>query len=510
MTFTMVVSTAGGGGTLTDRWALGDFYGPQSFPFNSLIQDATVTINNSSVSLSQRDMFYPLQKTLPMEDFQELQAGCPCMADRYAAVADQAASVNGEAKPYTDCDNNQKLLPRGAFRLISMAETANSMVDASGGGPFAQTYTFVIETEEPLFVSPLLVSGKSNSRGMYGVNNISINLSLDATASRAWYFGQFVANNNPNSNATSATTLTSLALTSISNDCFLLVNQLSTQPSQLLPSRCVLPHVERRRFITTGGALNAAASTQFQMNNIQLNQIPSKIYCFVRQTMSSQTVSNLNHFFSINSATLTFNNQSGILANAQPIDLWRMSAAAGYQGSFSEWSGSATRRFNRATVGAVATADITVPLSGSLLIIEPYKNLNLSPFLTESSIGQYNLEVSLNVTNQTTGNIAAIEGVVMVENAGIFTIVAGSSSVTSGLYDMSIVEKVSQQSPQADSEVSPCKVGKGMSDKIASALKSHPLVKKHLEGEGARSGGGVSSGGRARSGGASKLDSLIF
>jgi len=512
MTFTMALTTAGAGaagvGTLSDRWEYGHFFGPQSFPYNSLIQNASVTLNNSTVSLSQQDVFWAMQKCLPQSFFQRYQAGAPCMPDRHVLVSDQALARNGEGQTYTSCGPDQTLIPRGSYEIISVAPaTTTTMVDAAGAGPFALGLVVTIRTREPIFVSPLLVSGENNCRAMYGLNRMTLQFNLDSTGKRAWYGGDFTKSTNPNANNATLTTFTSASLTAITN-VNLLVHQMTVQPNQLLPSRCLLPYKDINVYKKSFVSLANTDTITNDLDAVQLGQIPSKIYIYFRKQLGLLSVKDLNYCTSIDSVNITFNNQSGLLSSCSQIDLWRISAKNGYQGSFPEWKGVANRKAELDAVGNVAIGDVLMPLSGSILVLDPARDLSLPSFLTNGSLGSFSLQIKATITNNT-GTGYAYDSFVMIENNGVFSLVSGAASTLNGMYDMSMVEKVtSSQKPINESDASKLMYGSGFDDQIASSMRKIKLGKDRASEE---VGSGASSGGSARSGGRKAgLDSLIF
>ena len=514
MTFDLVVNTADTVAVnFLDRWAYGDAFGFNAFPFNSLVTDATLSLNNNSISISQSDILYPLMKTLPLEFFQKYQGMAPSFPNRYATVEDERKSKSPSGGTFSDSSYNSNLLPGGSFSLESVTVIAGSSVAVMAGDNSVKsvTYRIVIKTIEPLFLSPLLVSGGSNSRAMYGLNSISLNMSLDATASRAMFFTNFTQNKNPimleTTNVSSFSGLTFVNLDKAKT--YLNINLLSPQPNQLLPSRCLLNHKSYDRYVTNGPTITAGVSlSNTQLGSISTNQMPSRIFIYARPRKALLLPQVANFSLVIESLSIQVNNSATLLSTFTQSMLYKMSKKNGYQGSYIEWVGTGTKESSAplAAQGAILmpASFYNAPTSGGVLVISPSRDLSLPPYMTSGSIGQISLQITLGVKNQLATDIANVDFYVLLENDGVFSIQAGSSSLVSGLFDMAQVEAVtSSQQPLSSDEVDPIMTGGGRDDSVSSVLETM-MKKKH--------GSGAISAGASRSAGASKsgLDSLVF
>ena len=153
--------------------------------------------------------------------------------------------------------------------------------------------------------------------------------------------------------------------------------------------------------------------------------------------MSSQTARDANAFFKINNISINLNNQSGLLSSATAYDLWRMSARNGSTQSWAEFSG-------QASVGGVQTAT-----TGSLLILSPAYDLSLPDYITCGSLGNYNLQFTVGVTNQL-GETITPEMETICANSGIFTTQQGVSSIYTGILTKeSVLDAKSKQQSSA-------------------------------------------------------------
>ena len=93
-------------------------------------------------------------------------------------------------------------------------------------------------------------------------------------------------------------------------------------------------------------------------------------------------------------------------------NLFNMSIDSGSHQSFYSFNGQANAIQNGASV--------TVATMGSMVVINPAKYLCLNPLLSNSSIGQFNLQITISsFTNQFPFSIQP-QGVIMCVNSGYF------------------------------------------------------------------------------------------
>jgi hypothetical protein len=131
----------------------------------------------------------------------------------------------------------------------------------------------------------------------------------------------------------------------------MLLKFLSTQPSDLIETKNVVPYMDFPRYLTSSSNTTSVApqaSAALTSSNLQINQIPDLFVINVRKPMSSQTIQDASVFFAINNVSINLNNQSGLLSSASAYDLWRMSVKNGSTQSWREFSGVATGRGQRA------------------------------------------------------------------------------------------------------------------------------------------------------------------
>ena len=178
----------------------------------------------------------------------------------------------------------------------------------------------------------------------------------------------------------------------------------------------------------------AAAGTQ-TTDVISMRQIPNYIYMVVEPSYNYQKPQFSNHLcFPITGIYITFNNVSGLLTSYNQYNLYQMSRRNGSQQTWSEF-----RSIVKNKSGAVSAG------IGSIIVIDPVRDLGLSDFLSSGSLGQFSFQVTVTFANinghtfsagtatATSDEFNAIEIATICNYGGILINQSGSSSTMSGL-----------------------------------------------------------------------------
>jgi hypothetical protein len=410
----------------------------QSFPFNRLISTSQATINNCSVSSNTQDILDGLLRFNNSDELYRYNSTTPALVDQaYANYSDGVNANNNPLGNYGDASYDLNQIPRGAFPV-----TVNSVVHyiTAGGTDNSLTSTnvndyWVIQVQtsvrEPLLcLSPFIWSDPAyNSQGLVGINNMSFNFSLDSTCKRVWstaydYAGPYsVSLGWAGVNGGNAFT-----------DIFFDLILLSSQSSQLIASKNVCPYFDYPRYLTNAGGTplcQPGVQTEITSNTIQISQIPDYFVIYARIPMTQQTPQNTCSFFTINGVSCNFNNASGLLSSYTSAQLWEASIAAGSNQSFTEWSGKALQN----NVDGKGTV---VGTTGSLLVINPSMLLSLPNYLSCGSLGNFQFQIRLNVTNNYASAVSP-EIVIITANSGIFVTQQGQSSTFTGILTKEMV-----------------------------------------------------------------------
>ena len=160
-----------------------------------------------------------------------------------------------------------------------------------------------------------------------------------------------------------------------------------------------------------------------------------------RVPMSSQNWNYTSSFLTIDGISVNFNNASGLLASATQQDLYNLSFRNGSSQSFYEFRGAADVNDNL-TGGVTAKAT-----TGSLLVLNPVYDFSLPSYLSCSSLGQYQFQFNLRVTNQYDFTVVQPEICIITINSGIFATQQGTSQIFTGILTKEQVLRTKEQNP---------------------------------------------------------------
>lgn len=507
-------------------WSYGLTDAFQAFPLNSLFTTATAQINNTTVSINSKDV---LPSLLRMNDSRELyryNSMTPALPDQaYASYANAVNTTNNPLASYNTASYDLDQVPRGAFPIIYQVNryVAGVFQDDSpiATGVANETWKIGVATivTEPIFLSPFIWSNPEyNAQGLLGINNMAFTFNIDATCARVWssanpYMTGIVLGSPNAFGQQSAWTLpaTPAGQTPIITNALgvpsMLFRFLSTQPSDLIQTKNVVPYMDFPRYLTSS-ANNPTFTTLGQSgvrvnsSNLQINQIPDYFIITARVPMSQQNYSNTMSQFVIQNISVNLNNQSGLLSSASQYDLWRTSTKNGSTQSWAEFTGQASS-FTNAVSSNIGT-------TGSLLVLSPPFDLSLPNYISSGSLGNYNFQFSVTLANQYPQSLLdqfngaiPIEICVVCVNSGIFSTQQGVSAVYTGILTKEMVLSAvngSQASAMTSIETTR-KIGGNMCNSALTAVRG---MHRGMKGSamGASSSGGVmgmaSSGGRMK------------
>lgn len=431
---TLVLNVANAGlGQYGVSWSLA------SFPLHQLLSVMQATINNNTVSLNVNDALPIITRLLSCEDLTWFNSTTPTFADtqnKYVVPTD-LTDHNNPLSSLWGCEFG-KNPHRGCFAPTNVV---------AGAGE-TQDWTFLLT--EPLLISPFIYSDlKANSQGFYGIQNMNFILNKSGQEKR-------VARGAVTVNSAS----TSGGGTSSSPTSTLLFTFLTPHPSDLMPARNIVPFYELPRYITSfpnatlarktneAGTLLAYGpnSTSINLNTLQLNQIPDKLIIYVRKTLANNST-DPDVALPIGKISINFNNNSGILASANPVQLWQMSRDNGLTNTWTEYSGYGITAVLDPVSGAPGAQ--LVGTVGSYLVLEFGKDIQLTEdFYAAGSLGNFNLQVQLTeVFNNTYADILAnsYQIIMITMNSGVFVNERGTSSTYTGILTKQDILEASQQ-----------------------------------------------------------------
>jgi len=467
--------------------------GFQAFPFSHLITTASAQINNTNVSVNLQDVLPQLLRMMDDKELGKYAGMCPFVPDKlYKEYGDASNTSSNPLSGPRTAGLDGELYGRGSQELISYVVQrheagADAVADADLTSANLTDYWDILCTvrlTEPVMLSPFLWGpGEFNRAGMVGINGLSIVLNIDSTCKRFLSFSKQVDGVDRDV----VVSLTNSVNTNAFENTMLLVNFISSQPSDLISVRNVLPYMDFPRYTTYGAStMTAGATSDLNSQNIQLNQLPDYFIICVRKQLSSQDCTDSDSFLQINSVSVNMNNASGLLSGATQADLWRLSVKNGSRQSYLEFRGTS------AYEGAGDELQTAFNTTGSLLVLNPAYNLSLPDYLSNGSVGQYNFQIKMNITNNSSEEITP-EIVIVCANSGVFSTIQGSSSIFTGILNKAMVlDAKSQEEEAMSSEKHRRLVGGRFCDGIASgAKKMREGMRYIMEGKGVVSGGAM-------------------
>jgi len=529
-------------GALTYPNGLGCYYGVYaalaSFPLHQLMTVLSATINNNTVSINIRDVLPAIIRMLSCEDLVCWNGSSPTFRDTFASYSPTVVGRN-TAHPNSNywAIDDAAIVHRGSFVPSGYYVTA-STPPTGASGVFDVVESFAWQLTEPLLLSPFIYTNlKNNGQGFYGIQNLNIVINigdlkrvfrgltgfnptggLQSLVPSYYNPSPAVGSDDATINIDLSGNKTYVPINNIksidpgvaagetNNDNLfsetkLLFNFLTPHPSDLLPARNIVPFYELPRYITSQtptlaaetGQQTGASNNSFgarggdftvETNSLQLNQIPDKLIIFVRKTASKQSWGDADVAYPIDTISINFNNNSGILASAKQVDLWQFSRNNGCGGTWNDWKGvgvvpnfAANTDFCPKLENGVKSA----ALPGSYLVLEFGKDIQLTEdFYAAGSLGNFNIQVKLNCYNNNVYGLSGSAGplgvggnnldlVLITMNSGVFVCERGTSSTYTGILTKQDVLESSQQDHYTHDDVKRL-VGGGIFDMIKSGV----------------------------------------
>ena len=401
------------------------------FPLQQMLATMTTTINSSSISTNIPDVLPALLKLHDKRSLQKYNSMCPNMADNYWAYQGLDASTNNSPlSTYSNSGYDNSFQPNGAWYPVDYGTDAlasNKESPPVGDATTTLTWYVKFHTDEPLlFLSPFTYTTESNTQGMYGIQNMNFQFQF-GNIQRVW-----------RSSSSFGKTISLQAV----NTAYLDFVFINAHPSDLLPSKNVVPYIEYPRYISSVGTGHESKKDKtYQSQSLSLNVVPDKLVIFVRSRDDSTSGKCVpDRFLSIKNVSLNFNNSSGILSTCNQSGLFEISAENGLAVSWQEFQGYCA--------GAPLTAGVParVPLCGAPVVLTLGKDVQLvQDYIASGAIGNFNLQVQVQAYNQSNETVNNLELVIIAINSGIVVIEQGVSSVFTGILTKEDVLKASDQ-----------------------------------------------------------------
>lgn len=413
------------------------------FPLHQSVNTMNTTINNNNESINVQDVLPSMLRLMDKYDLQFWNSYCPVAYDTYYKYIDGVSANNNPLGSYANMNINDCLTPRGAWRILAIGTTANPADgDFSGNalnatvGPVTSTIYVKFNSTEPLLLSPWIINKhpREDQQAVYGIQNITHTMQMNNGA-KMW--------------RSARNFITSVSIQSFSADSAINVIFLTpqvTSASVMVPRNSV-SYYQLPRYLTTGlAAIASGASVRYRSQTLQLNCVPDKLIVCVRKSMATQNWADTDSFMPIDSISLNFNANSGLLSNYNTQQLWAMSQKNGSNQQYQEWVGETT------VYDPTGAGNGTiVPLCGSLLVVDFALDVQLPPYLSQGSLGNFNLQIDVNCTNRTGANIAAnaLEMCIITMNSGVLSISKGTCGSYVGILTKNDVLNTIEEAKEA-------------------------------------------------------------
>jgi hypothetical protein len=457
---------------------LGSKDGLASFPLQRMMSTMTTTINSSSISTNIPDVMPALLKLHDGRSLAKYNSMCPTMPDNYFDYSASAQGANNNPlASYTNAGYDNSFQPNGAWypvawganpaALVSDPTSVANQPPVGGTTPAVLTWYVKYRSDEPLlFLSPFTYSTESNTQGMYGVQNMNFQFQF-GNIQRVWRSAAFLPDGSP----AHAKTISLVSVDSSYLD-FVFING---HPSDLLPSKNVVPYIEYPRYISAlQGSIAANSSGPINSQSLSLNVVPDKLVLFVRSRNDVSTTVP-DRFLPITNLSINFNNSSGIISTCPQTQLFEISAENGLCVSYQEFRGyaaGAPLNTGLPTRVALCSAPVVLVLGKDVQLVQDY--------IASGAIGNFNLQITGTAYNQSLSTVSNLEFVIICINSGILVIEQGVSSVYTGILTKEDVLKASEDPDAVGWTAHVRMTGAGLLDQIKTIAKKGAL--KLVEG----------------------------
>jgi hypothetical protein len=480
------------------------------WPLHTLCNTQQATINNNSVTMNTYDVLPALSRMHDMRELQRYNGMTPLVPDN---VLDSSAFFNANANTLASYNNvvmDPDYRPRGSV-VASITFALNSNISPTTGltvATGATVYHVRATIREPLLLSPFLYAHPFyNGQGFYGLQNLNLVFNLNQG------IGCGLWRCMPDSVLYNPVGLPKVSgLKTTGNK--LIFNFLTPKPSDLLAARNVVPYWEMPRYLKTSAVTFAAysettqypagsvaptelpvqpvsfVSQQVQSQSLQLNQIPDKLIIFLRRKNGTIECTDTNASAILQSVSINWNNQSGILASATQDQLWRFSVEAGSTQTWEEFSGVANVysqssvqpfSYNNGTVAGGNFFKQQKAMVGSYLMLDFAKHINITEdYYAPGSLGNFNLQVNMQWASNALVERKEMDLVIITVNSGLFVTEKGQSATYTGILTKDDVLSASSQEPHSDAEARRLVGGFSLAGLLSSAKKIAGNVSKYL------------------------------
>ena len=456
--FTVTVAAANGVtlGPMDPVISFGKDVALAPFPLHTMVNGMQATINDCVVTMNTSEM---LPEVLRLADFKKNinQRTCPSALDNYQNYNDSYATIGSVLANYSEVGIHG-IVPNGAYSRVWFCKPAGTdvvilnqtgvdsyvvgakTVYCMNGIPVLTSTNVVADgkytgavlagdalknipifikfrSTENLVLSPLVFNEqKSNSIGLFGINNIQVLMNM-GQPNRA------LRNTTANGRTIDATTIQYFAgnpfSTSIINCTF-----LTPSISVPLPSVSMVPWMEFPRYTSAPGTLVPAGSgfsgngggVSIQTNNVVLSCIPDMFILYAKP-VGGYAYNEADYHLPIANISINFNNFSGLCNSYSQEQLYELSVRNGLEMDYEQWSGM-----------SMSANGKKAPMCGGMLILKAGRDFALPTGLASGLNGNFNFQANITFTNPTSKDVTPIIYLLAV-NSGFFESIGGTSRI---------------------------------------------------------------------------------
>ncbi len=372
----------------------------RAHPIMSVMTNLEVQINTTSVSIQMADTIHVLSRFGHNDKLQGKEYSVfPSMLDQYQTYAQGENSfdnpLGGPGKKI-----QQYQVPRGAFPMKI------TLLDGTGVQNNTEARVQA-DLFEYLYLSPFSF-GQMTEPGMIGVQTLDFTMNFNTSLNRIWSHIEAGGKNLVFDNNASRF-----------DNPTLLFRYITPPIGIPIAPICQIPFFKVQRYKTSQALVGLAqgAGSQIVTNNIQLTEVPRRMYIFVRQVADPGSFLQSDVYFNIDNININYANLTGQLSSSAEVQLYRMTLKNGYNGSWLDYHALDVNNFE------ATTAINLKPGWGSIVCVEFGTDLALQPGFATSVSSNQNLQMNINFRNiQGTAFTGNVEAVILTISEGIFTI----------------------------------------------------------------------------------------
>ncbi len=473
------------------------------YPLTACTSTMQASINDEVVTINTNDVMWELLRLAEYSDRKHSTVRkCPYYLDTYANYGD-AYGTTMNALATFNSGTSRDYVPNGAFgqvwftnqagvplqTLFAQSPSVNSYTigtatvnwGANGiplypTGATQQAYPLFVKITscEELILSPFEWSDvKENGLALFGIKNLTLTFTMQPAQ-----VNRVIRSNGVNgavSLLSYNTTAPGLSTSQAFGNAKILTKYLTPPLSLPLPKNNVVPVMNYPRYLTNqviSQVLPGQVSATISSQTITIDQIPDLIVLYVKPQVYAQT--DAVWYYPIVNVSVNWNNQQALMSNFTREQLFEINVRNGIDIDYNMFLGE-TYNQNQSN-----NAYNPTQLAGCPLVIRPGYDFFLgSEALSNNMMGNYSLQINVQVLNPTSNSPTNFNFYMMCVNSGMFVSEGGVSRVVRSLVKPNDVVNA-PLAPLATRDAISRVVGEGMKSKLTHALsRMHRMMPMH-------------------------------